>query len=280
MNWTRLFRTLVAGVAVITTAAQLEAQTRYVLVSNLTRTVLTVDQPAPTATESVYQADYTAGRHQQWIVSRPSFAGTVQIRNVATGRVLEYAATAAEPTVKARRAVSGRVEQQWRIIPETDDAATILSEYNALELTLYPWFTGAATPIILTETWGSEMYSNWLLVPAYSTPTPATLAYDLTTAEGVSARGTRNAIRVTFKLWTEPNGQGSVVWHEGLYLASIGRWVAVGALPISRGDTPLSWPVEAYALGVDNTWHPIGSTVVVTPALPPPGGRPPELRPK
>jgi len=280
MNWNRLIRTLVAGAAVIATAAQLEAQARYVLVSNLTRKVLAVEQPSPLPTESVHLADYTAGRNQQWVVSRPSFDGTVQIRNVATGRVLEYVETADEPTAKARRAVNGRVEQQWRIQTLGEDAAEIVSEYSGLELTVYPWFAGEVVPIILAETWGSEMYGKWLLVPAYSTPTPATLDWDLAAGGEVSARGTRNAIRVVFKMQSEPYGQGSDVWLEGLYLASADRWVSLGALPVYHTDVSQTWPVEAFALGVDNTWYPIGTTTVVTPPPQPPGSIQPKLRSK
>ncbi len=278
MNCIRMIRTLVAAVAVIATAAQLAAQTRYVLVSNLTQKVLTVD--AATPAETVYQADYTAGRNQHWIVSRPAADGTVQIRNVATGRVLEYADTANGPAPKARRLVNGRLQQQWRIESLGDDAAAIVNEYSGLELTIYHWFLDEKAPIILADTWGSEMYSKWLLVPAYSTPTPATLDWSVSPVDDVSARGTRNAIRVMFKMTSAPNGQGSVVWIEGLYLASTDRWISGDPLPVYRGDVALNWPVEAYALGVDNAWHLIGSTTFVAPPLPPPGGGQPPMRGK
>lgn len=279
MNWTRLIRTLVAGVAVIVTAAQLEAQTRYVLVSNLTGKVLTVGQSWYSQPETVYQADYTAGRNQQWIVSRPNFDGTVQIRNVATGRVLEYAATADQPTAKARRAVSDRVEQKWRIESLGEDAAAIVNEYSGLELTVYPWLNGDVAPIILSQTWGSEMYSKWLLVPASSTPTPATLDLSTLNETELWAKGTRNVIRVAFKLWTQPNGKGDVVWREGLYLPSSDRWAAVGNIPIYKADISQVWAVEAHGLGVDNVWHPLIGTKWVIFAQPP-GGDQPEMRGK
>lgn len=278
MNWIRTIKTLVAAAAVVATTAQLAAQARYVLVSNLSQKVLTVDSATPT--ETVYQADYTAGRNQHWIVSRPAADGTVQIRNVATGRALEHVETANGPAPKVRRLVNGRLQQQWRIEPLGDDAAEILSEYSGLELTIYHWFLDGQAPIILADTWGSEMYSKWLLVPAYSTPTPATLEWSTSPVDDVSARGARNAIRVMFKMTSAPNGQGSVVWIEGLYLASTDRWSSVGPLPVYRGDVALKWPVEAYALGVDNAWHPIGSTTFVAPPLPPPGGVQPPMRGK
>lgn len=278
MNWTRLLRTLLAGSAIIAAAAPLGAQTRYVLVSNLTRQVLSVDGPSPTPTETVYQAEYTAGRNQQWTVSRPAYDGTVQIRNVATGRVLEYAEEASSPTVKARRAVSGRLEQVWRIESEGDDAATILSEYSGLELTVYPWLAGDVAPVILAHSWGSAMYSRWLLVPAYSTPTPGALQWSFTGAGEVSATGTRNAIRVAFKMWPQPNGQGTAIWREALYDWISNRWVCSGPITTGQTDPSQSWPVEAYALGVDNTWHLIGLTTVIPP--PPPDGKQPEMKGK
>ncbi len=128
---------------------------------------------------------------------------------------------------------------------------------------------------------GSEnMSAVWLLVPADSAPTAATLDWSLSPVGQVSARGNRNALRVLFKLSSAPNGQGNVVWLEGLYLASSDNWVSVGTLPVYRGDGPLIWPVEAYALGVDNSWHRIGTTTVVAPPLPPPGDVQPPLRGK
>ena len=275
-----MIRPLVAALAMIAASAQLEAQSRYVLVSNLTHKVLTVDAATTNPTENVHQADYNAGRNQHWIVSRPAFDGTVQIRNVATGRVLEQVDTASGPAPKVRRLVSGRSQQQWRVASLGDDAAEIASAHSGLELTVYPWTGLEVAPIILASSWGSEMYGKWLLVPADSTPPAATLDWSLSRVGQVSARGNRNALRVLFKLSSAPNGQGNVVWLEGLYLASSDNWVSVGTLPVYRGDGPLIWPVEAYALGVDNSWHRIGTTTVVAPPLPPPGDVQPPLRGK
>ena len=269
----KLFRTLAAGITMLLAVSFASAQTIVVLASTLSHKVLTIDSTATDQRVPVVQADYVNTPNQRWTLHSAG-GGKYYIYNTADGRALEATTSVENEALYASDLNWEDGHQMWRFSFTGLGERAITSAFNGLAIATdgNNWWEENA-PVIQTRS--GNALTGWLVVPVHSVPSCGAF-----TAEGHDGLGyihlarVRNALRVGFWTWSEPNGQGTAIWREAIYIPSTDTWEYAGVEVESPTDVSVTYRVDAYGLGADNQWRYFGTTSQIftprTRILPPP----------
>jgi len=261
----KIFRSIIAGLVLLTTASFAATPTKYIIVLNFTNKVLQVDGSSTASSIPVQQWDMTGAPNQQWTLQ---FAGTSMyyIVNVATGKALNMQSVTRGAAADVRAFSRSSYRQQWFV---KNDSYGVVELYNAnsrlglgISADADHWANGAAI-----NQWDKQTTNlgwTWMLVPvSNSLPTGGpvtTLSSVVQYAYEVDVANVKNAVRVSYKTWTEASGPDNAVWTDGWFDTFRGVWY--GTI-YEQNDEEGVYTTQAWGQATDGTWHLIGDTSVM-----------------